>query len=199
MLEKWTKTSSPASREMKPKPFSALKNFTVPVATNVSLWCLVGPCDRTDREPYSVSRRATRFDARVVASGLLVAVRDAAAVEVVCGDLDLHAVARKDADAVLAHLAAQVSQHLVAIVERDPEVAPLEGFLRASLEHESVFFGLRQIHRSFCRERLMLGRSCLWAPIERSGICEMLAVQPSCSVGRTSISLMATWRGRVTM
>src|SRR5579872_112883 len=34
MLEKWTKTSSPCSREMKPKPFSALKNFTVPVATN---------------------------------------------------------------------------------------------------------------------------------------------------------------------
>src|SRR5687767_10000293 len=32
MLEKWTNTSSPCSREMKPKPFSALKNFTVPVA-----------------------------------------------------------------------------------------------------------------------------------------------------------------------
>src|SRR5688572_29609226 len=31
MLEKWTNTSSPPSREMKPKPFSALKNFTVPV------------------------------------------------------------------------------------------------------------------------------------------------------------------------
>src|ERR1700687_2582323 len=34
MLEKWTKTSSPCSREMKPNPFSALKNFTVPCATN---------------------------------------------------------------------------------------------------------------------------------------------------------------------
>src|SRR5450432_131549 len=32
MLEKWTNTSLPPSREMKPKPFSALKNFTVPVA-----------------------------------------------------------------------------------------------------------------------------------------------------------------------
>src|SRR4051795_1126438 len=32
MLEKWTNTSSAPSREMKPKPFSALKNFTVPVA-----------------------------------------------------------------------------------------------------------------------------------------------------------------------
>src|SRR5664280_2193683 len=34
MLEKCTKTSSPCSREMKPNPFSALKNFTVPCATN---------------------------------------------------------------------------------------------------------------------------------------------------------------------
>src|ERR1700712_5652332 len=31
IFEKWTNTSSPPSREMKPKPFSALKNFTVPV------------------------------------------------------------------------------------------------------------------------------------------------------------------------
>src|SRR3979411_3101299 len=37
MLEKWTNTSSPCSREMKPKPFSALKNFTVPVAKPLSL------------------------------------------------------------------------------------------------------------------------------------------------------------------
>src|SRR6185295_18873288 len=35
MLEKWTNTSSPCSREMKPKPFSALKNFTVPVAKGI--------------------------------------------------------------------------------------------------------------------------------------------------------------------
>ncbi len=34
MLEKCTKTSSPCSREMKPNPFSALKNLTVPCATN---------------------------------------------------------------------------------------------------------------------------------------------------------------------
>ena len=33
MLEKCTNTSSPCSREMKPKPFSALKNLTVPCAT----------------------------------------------------------------------------------------------------------------------------------------------------------------------
>src|SRR3954449_7554551 len=36
MLEKWTNTSLPPSREMNPKPFSALKNFTVPVVNCLS-------------------------------------------------------------------------------------------------------------------------------------------------------------------
>src|SRR5579872_568024 len=36
MLEKWTNTSSPCSREMKPNPFSALKNLTVPVTNSLS-------------------------------------------------------------------------------------------------------------------------------------------------------------------
>src|SRR5947209_18128933 len=44
MLEKWTNTSSPCSREMKPKPFSALKNFTVPVAKPLSLLMLSRSC-----------------------------------------------------------------------------------------------------------------------------------------------------------
>jgi hypothetical protein len=34
---KCTKTSGPFSWEMKPKPFSELNHFTVPVVTNVSL------------------------------------------------------------------------------------------------------------------------------------------------------------------
>src|SRR5918997_4195764 len=47
MLEKWTNTSSPDSREMKPKPFSALKNFTVPVVTfSASLLCKDRSVDR---------------------------------------------------------------------------------------------------------------------------------------------------------
>src|SRR4051794_24840251 len=46
MLEKWTNTSSPCSREMKPKPFSALKNFTVPVAIAWTLlWIRASPHD----------------------------------------------------------------------------------------------------------------------------------------------------------
>ena len=52
MLEKWTNTSSPCSREMKPKPFSALKNFTVPVVKRLlfSFKC-DGLCDRTRVRP----------------------------------------------------------------------------------------------------------------------------------------------------
>src|SRR5882757_892320 len=43
MFEKWTKTSSPSAWLMKPKPFSALKNLTVPVGIAVPLvsgWCI---------------------------------------------------------------------------------------------------------------------------------------------------------------
>src|ERR1700704_5258776 len=49
MLEKWTNTSSPCSREMKPKPFSALKNFTVPVAKPLSLHFIEPVLYRTRR------------------------------------------------------------------------------------------------------------------------------------------------------
>jgi hypothetical protein len=52
MLEKWTNTSSPPSREMKPKPFSALKNFTVPVVMLV-FSVVTDPIDRhRDRIGY---------------------------------------------------------------------------------------------------------------------------------------------------
>src|SRR3954470_21278836 len=43
MFEKCTKTSSPSAWLMKPKPFSALKNLTVPVGIAVPLvsgWCI---------------------------------------------------------------------------------------------------------------------------------------------------------------
>src|SRR5690606_31128900 len=65
---------------------------------------------------------------------LLVAVGDAAAAEVVGGQLDLDPVAREDADAVLAHLAAEVTEHLVAVVERDAEMPALQCLLGDSLD-----------------------------------------------------------------
>src|SRR5215203_1937313 len=50
-------------------------------------------------------------------SRLLVAVRDAAAAQVVRRELDLHPVAREDPDVVHSHLAGDVGQHLVAVLE----------------------------------------------------------------------------------
>src|SRR5690606_9344455 len=75
---------------------------------------------------------------------LLVSVGDPAPAQVVGRDLDLHAVTGQDADAVLAHLAAEMPEHLVAVVECDAEVTPLQGLLRASFEDECVVFCLRQ-------------------------------------------------------
>src|SRR5687768_2448884 len=53
----------------------------------------------------------------IALAGLLVAVGDAASVEVVRRELDLHAVPWKDPDVVAAHLAADVAEHLVLVVE----------------------------------------------------------------------------------
>src|SRR5215213_7411509 len=59
MLEKWTKTSSPCSREMKPKPFSALKNLTVPVATETLFYVNSAPPEALGRS-LGRSRRRMR-------------------------------------------------------------------------------------------------------------------------------------------
>src|SRR4051812_21651660 len=51
----------------------------------------------------------------------LVAVDDASSGEVVRRQLHDHAVLREDPDVVLAHLAADVGENLVPVVELDPE------------------------------------------------------------------------------
>src|SRR5262245_65665807 len=98
MLEKWTNTSSPSSREMKPKPFSALKNFTVPVGTALSSLIRAGPGDQLARPMYRSS------------FSLLVAVRDPSAVEVVGGHLDLLTVPKQDPDAALEYHDAKLTR-----------------------------------------------------------------------------------------
>src|SRR5947209_20401965 len=52
---------------------------------------------------------------------LLVPVGDPTSAEVVRSELHLHAIAREDADVVHAHLPRDVGQHLVAVLELDPE------------------------------------------------------------------------------
>src|SRR3546814_14547340 len=73
------------------------------------------------------------------AEGLLLeAVGDATALEVVGGDLDLDPITGEDPDAVLAHLPTQVPEHLVASIDRDPEVATLEGLFGGTFEQERI-------------------------------------------------------------
>src|SRR6476660_8278876 len=57
----------------------------------------------------------------VEASSLKKAIGDAAAGQVVRSELHLHLVARQDADVVHPHLPRDVRQHLVAVLELDPE------------------------------------------------------------------------------
>src|SRR5680860_404913 len=71
---------------------------------------------------------------------LLVPVGDAAAVEVIRGQLDLHAVARQDADVVPAHLAGDVPEDLVVVVELDAEHRVREGLYDLALHLNLLLF-----------------------------------------------------------
>src|SRR5262245_16302606 len=58
---------------------------------------------------------------------LLVAVGDSSAIQVVRRELDLHAVTGQDADVVAAHLAGDVTEDHVVVVELDAEHRVREG------------------------------------------------------------------------
>jgi len=75
---------------------------------------------------------------------LLVAVSYTPAGQVVGGHLDLQAITGQDANMVLTHLATQVTEHLVSVVEFDSEMATLEGFNSLTLQEDGVVFLLRQ-------------------------------------------------------
>src|SRR3954454_1142760 len=72
---------------------------------------------------------------------LLVAVRDPPSVEVVRGELDLDAIAREDADVVAPHLAGDVPEDLVVVVELHAEHRVGEGLHDLSLHLDLVFLG----------------------------------------------------------
>ena len=63
--------------------------------------------------------------------------------EVVGGELDLHAVAGQDADEVLAHLAGDVRQHLVLVLQLDAEHRVRQRLDHRCLDLDRLFF-LRQ-------------------------------------------------------
>src|SRR5919205_3296989 len=68
-----------------------------------------------------------------------VPVGDAAAIEVVGRELDLDPIARQDADVVPAHLAGDVAENLVAVVERHPEHRVGQGLRDLALHLDLVF------------------------------------------------------------
>src|SRR6476661_2606519 len=70
---------------------------------------------------------------------LLEAVDDAATVEVVRRDLDADAVARQDADAEPTHLAGEMREHDMTVLELDAEVQVLEGLYDLALQFDLLF------------------------------------------------------------
>src|SRR3954471_21326704 len=85
--------------------------------------------------PAAGCRRAPR--------SLTMAVDDACPVEVVRGDLDAHPVPRQDPDAEPPHLPGDVAEHLVAVVELNPEHGVRERLDDLAFEFDLLFLGHR--------------------------------------------------------
>src|SRR6056297_1302542 len=84
---------------------------------------------------------------------LLVPIRDPTPGEVVGGEFHLHLVAGEDADVVHAHLAGDVRQDFVPVVERDLEHGVRKRFEDLAFQHDRIFLWLRQgilLARSWC-------------------------------------------------
>jgi len=77
---------------------------------------------------------------------VLVAVDDSAPGQVVGDALDDHSVTREDADVVHAHLAADVSEHLVTVRKLDPEHGVRERLDDLALDLDGPVF-LRHVLR----------------------------------------------------
>src|SRR4029450_1561880 len=74
----------------------------------------------------------------------LVAIGDATSTEVVGRELNLHLVAGEDADVIHAHLAGDVGQNLVAVLQLDTKHGIREGFDDLPLQDDRIFLGFRQ-------------------------------------------------------
>src|SRR5581483_685192 len=93
--------------------------------------------------PHTSTRRHEDAGSQpTVCSRLLVSVGDPTAIEVVRRELDLDPVAGQDADVVAPHLARDVAEHLVPVVELDLEHRVREGLDDLALHLDLLF--LRQ-------------------------------------------------------
>src|SRR5918998_4126678 len=72
-----------------------------------------------------------------------MAIDDARALEVVRRQLDADAVAREDADPEAPHLARDVAEHLVPVVQLDPEHRVGQGLGDLALELDLLLLGHR--------------------------------------------------------
>src|SRR6059036_4012193 len=86
------------------------------------------------------SQRALIDGRTLISSLLLESVRDPAPREVVRRQLDLHAVAGQDTDEVHPHLPADVREHLVPVLELDPEHRVEQKLDYHPLDLDRVFF-----------------------------------------------------------
>src|SRR5262245_11563034 len=94
---------------------------------------------RPDRRPYLHRALRPPCLSRV---RLLEPVRNATTRQIVGGQLDLDPIAGQDADEVQAHLARDVRQHAVAVVELDPEHRVRQGLDDLPLHLDRVVLGL---------------------------------------------------------
>jgi hypothetical protein len=78
------------------------------------------------------------------AARLLVAVRDATALQVIWRQLNLNTITGEYADVMHAHLSGNVGQHFVPVFEFDPEHRVRERLDHRPLEDDRVFFWLSQ-------------------------------------------------------
>ena len=78
------------------------------------------------------------------AARLLVAVRDATALQVVWRELNLNAITGEYADVMHAHLSGNMGQHLVPVFELDPKHCVRQRLYNCPLEDNRVFFWLGQ-------------------------------------------------------
>src|SRR3954451_17754015 len=97
------------------------------------------PSQRTTREP---GRRVSADRMASIRASSPMPVDDPGAVEVIRRDLYAYAIAGEDADAEAPHLAGHVAEHLVAVVELNPEHGVRERLDDLSLELDLLF--LRQ-------------------------------------------------------
>src|SRR5687768_12310692 len=119
-------------------------------------------------------------------TGLAVPVDDPAAREVVRRKLDLHAVARQDADVVLAHLSRDVAEDAMAVVEVDPEHHVRQRLDDRAVELDRVFLGVAGASELFGSLYLLLlePRLTRAGPLgARAGTAAGTAAAAACATG----------------